>query len=63
VRRSAILSTVIIAYFITGDKPNRSGYVSIFLVTAGAFLAASETLETGILGFLLTWAYNFSHSY
>jgi len=63
VRRSAILSTVIVAYVINNDKPNRSASLSTFLVTVGAFMAAYETLETNMAGFVLTWVYNFSLSF
>ena len=62
VRRCAILATISIAYFLGGEKPSRSESISAALVTLGAFVAAFETIETDLLGFVLTWANNISQS-
>ena len=47
---------------MNGDKPNRSQSVSTFLVTLGAFITALPSLEIDTIGFMLTWANNFSQA-
>ena len=45
-----------------GEKPNRSVTISTFLITLGALIASSETLERDMAGFICVWATNFSQS-
>ena len=45
-----------------GDKPDRDVSITTVMVSVGAILASIENFQQDFLGFILTWANNFSQS-
>ena len=63
-RKAGILSTVIVAYFATGEKPTRQVVISTALSVLGAAICGihSLALTTNFFDLILVWACNFSQS-
>ena len=62
-RRCGLLSSVVVMFFWDGERPSKAIVLSTFLVTTGAIIAAWETFDANLLGFLCVWSYNFSQSF
>ena len=61
-RRTAILASITVLYFINGERPTQSDTIATALLTLGAIIASLESLDQELSGIVLTSACNFSHS-
>jgi hypothetical protein len=61
-RRCSFVTTVLLMWLISNQRPNHSTSISSTLVTAGAVFAGWDSLDRDWFGFLLVWMNNLTQS-
>ena len=62
-RRCAMVTTIIVDYFVGGKTPSQTLLISAFFVVVGALIAGYETFDSNAMGYILIMGNNFSSAF